>query len=214
MLFAEVFDSRANLLQHLACLGHPLFMPSSKLRRIGKWPVQPRGYTREHRATLRFGFTANRNYVRKQLPRFEDIKNRLRPGARDVDPDFLKRFDRQRVECSRFESGALSLKKFAANSVEKGCGHLAARAVMGANEQDVFLHKQMLSQREDQSKRRLQVSQERHILTGRLTRIVVPFPGSLSASTCPPWSCAMCFTIARPSPVPRMLSAVRALSTR
>jgi hypothetical protein len=57
---------------------------------------------------------------------------------------------------------------------------------MDANEQDVFLHKQMLSQRENQSKHRLQVSQERHILTGMLSRIVVPFPGSLSASTCPP----------------------------
>ena len=186
MLFAEGFDPRENLLQHLSCSGHLLLMRSSKLRRIGKWPVQPFGYPREHWTTFRFGFTANRNYVRKQLPRFGDIKNRLRPGARDVDPDFLKRFDRQRVECSRFESGALSLKKFAANSVEKGCGHLAARAVMGANEQDVFLHKQMLSQREDQSKRRLQVSQERHILTGRITRIVVPLLISLSASTRPP----------------------------
>ena len=144
MLFAEVFDPRANLLEHLACPGHLLFMRSSKLRRIGKWPVQPFGYTREHRATFRFGFTANCNYVRKELPRFEDIENRLRPGARDVDPDFLKRFDRQRVECSRFESGALCLKKLAANPVEKRCAHLAARAVMDANEKDIFFHKQML----------------------------------------------------------------------
>jgi len=144
MLFAEGFDPRANLLQHIACPGHLLFRRSSKLRRIGKWPVQPFGYTREHRATFRFGFTANCNYVRKELPRFEDIENRLRPGARDVDPDFLKRFDRQSVECSRFEPGALCLKKLAANPVEKRCGHLAARAVMDANEKDVFFHKQML----------------------------------------------------------------------
>ena len=144
MLFAEVFDPRANLLQHFACPGHLLLMLSSKLRRIGKWPVQPFGYTREHRATFRFGFTANCNYVRKELPRLEDVKDRLRPGARDVHPDFLKRFDRQRVECSRFESGALSVKKLAANPVEKRCSHLAARAVMDANEKDVFLHEQKL----------------------------------------------------------------------
>ncbi len=176
--------------------------------------MQPCGYIREHWAALRFGFTANCNYVGKQLTGFEDVKDRLRPDARDVDPDFLKRFDRQRVECSRFESCALCLKKLAANSVEKRCGHLAARAVMDTNEKDVFLHKQMLNQREDQSKPRFRVSQERHILTGRTTRIVVPFSISLSASTWPPWSCATCLTIARPRPVPRMLSVLRALSTR
>ena len=214
MLFAEVFNLRANLLQHFACPGHLLFMRSSELRRIGKWPVQPFGYTREYRATFRFGFTANCNYVRKELPRLEDIENRLRPGARDVYPDFLKRFDRQRVECSRLESGALCVKKLAANPVEKRCGHLAARAVMDANEKDVFLHKQMLDEREDQSKRGFRVSQELYILTGRLIRIVVPFPGSLFASTWPPWSCVTCLTIARPRPVPRMLSVLRALSTR
>ena len=183
MLFAEVFDPRANLLQHFACPGHLLLMRSSKLRRIGKWPVQPCGYTREHWAALRFGFTANCNYVGKQLPGSEDVKNRLRPNARDIDPDFLKRFHCQRVECSRFESGALGMKKVAANPVQKRCSHLAARAVMDANEKDVFLHKQMLNQRKDQSKPRLRVSQERHILSGKIRRIVVPLSISLSAST-------------------------------
>ena len=144
MFLTEVFDPRANLLQHLACPRHLFFMRSSKLRWIGKWPVQPCGYTREHRAALRFGFTANCNYVRKELPRFEDIENRLRPGARDVDPDFLKRFHRQRAKCSRLESCALCLKKVATNLVEKRCGHLATRAVMDTNEKDAFLHKQML----------------------------------------------------------------------
>ena len=106
--------------------------------------MQPCGYTREHRAALRFGLIANCYYVGKQLPGFEDVKDRLRPDTRDVHPDFLKRFHRQRVECSRFESGALCVKKLAANPVEKRCSHLAARAVMDANEKDVFLHKQML----------------------------------------------------------------------
>jgi hypothetical protein len=188
MFLAEVFDSGTNLLQNLACPRHLFFMRSSKLRWIGKWPVQPCGYTREQRAALRFGFTANCNYVRKQLTGFENVKDRLRPNARDIDPDFLKRFHHQRVKCSRLESGALCLEKLATNPVEKRRGHLAARAIMDANEKDVFLHKQMLNEREDESKPRLRVSQERHILT--------------------------CLTIARPRPVPRMLSVLRALSTR
>jgi hypothetical protein len=214
MLLAEVFDSRTNLLQNLACPGHLLLMRSNKLRRIGKWPVQPFRYTGEHRAALRFGFTANCNYVPKQLTGFEDVKDRLCPDARDVDPNFLKRFHRKRVKRSRLESGALCLKKLATNLVEKRCSHLAACAVMNTNEKDVLLHKQMLNQRKDQSKPRLRVSQERHIFTGRTTRIVVPLPSSLSASTCPPCNCATCFTIAKPRPVPRMFSAVRALSAR
>src|SRR5438067_9298321 len=124
MFLTEAFDSRANLLQDLACSRHLFFVRSSKLRRIGKWPVQPCGYPREHRAALRFGFTANCNYVGKQLTGFEDVKDRLRSNARDIDPDFLKRFDCQRVECSRFESGALCVKKLAASPVEKRRGHL------------------------------------------------------------------------------------------
>ena len=144
MFLTEAFDSRANLLQDLACSRHLFFVRSSKLRRIGKWPVQPCSYAREHRAALRFGLTANCNYVGKQLTGFEDVKDRLRSNARDIDPDFPKRFHRQRVKCSRLESCALCVKKVAANPVEKRCGHLAARAVMDANEKDVFVHKQML----------------------------------------------------------------------
>ena len=158
MFLTEVFDPRSNLLQHFACPGHFLVMRSCKLRWIGEWPVQPCGYTREHRAALRFGFTANCNYVRKQLPGFEDVKDRLRPNARDIDPDFLKGFHHQRVERSQLESRALGLKRLATNLVEKRCGHLAARAIMDANEKDVFLHKQILDQRDDPSRRRLRVS--------------------------------------------------------
>src|SRR6266436_2455176 len=124
MPFAEVFDPRANLLQHLSCSGHLLLMRSSRLRRIGKWPVQPCRYTREHQAALRFGFTANCNCVGKQLTGFEDVKDRLRSNARDIDPDFPKRFHRERVKCSRLESCALCVKKVAANLVEMRCGHL------------------------------------------------------------------------------------------
>ena len=144
MFLTEAFDSRANLLQDLACSRHLFFVRSSKLRRIGKWPVQPCSYAREHRAAFRFGFTANCNYVRKQLTGFEDVKDRLRPDARDIDPDFLMRFHCQRVERSRLEPCALGLKKVAAILVEKRCGHLAARAIMDTNEKDVFLHEQML----------------------------------------------------------------------
>src|SRR5262249_5123443 len=157
MLFVEIFDSRANLLQNLAYPRHLFFMGSSKVRWIGKWPVQPLRFTCEQRTALRFGLTANCNYVGKQLPGFEDVRDRLCSDTRDVDPNFLKRFHHQRVKRSRLESGALCLKKLATSPVEKRRGHLAARAVMDANEKDVFLHEQMLNQREVQSRCRLRV---------------------------------------------------------
>src|SRR5207248_479663 len=48
---------------------------------------------------------------------------------------------------------------------------------------------------------------------GRMTRIVVPLPSALSASTRPPCSCAICFTMDRPRPVPPS-SRLRARSAR
>ena len=60
----------------------------------------------------------------------------------------------------------------------------------------------MLTETEHKLKPSVGLSPERHITLGRTTRIVVPLSSSLSASTRPPCSCAMCFTIARPRPVP------------
>jgi len=48
---------------------------------------------------------------------------------------------------------------------------------------------------------------------GNTTRILVPLPSSLSASTRPPCNWAICFTIASPRPVPPS-SRPRALSAR
>ena len=49
--------------------------------------------------------------------------------------------------------------------------------------------------------------------SGTQTKNVVPAPSWLSTHTRPPCSCAMCFTIDRPSPVPPV-SRERPLSTR
>ncbi len=51
------------------------------------------------------------------------------------------------------------------------------------------------------------------VAIGSNTRMVVPRPSSLAAWTVPPCSCAMCFTMERPSPVPPS-SRWRALSAR
>ena len=51
------------------------------------------------------------------------------------------------------------------------------------------------------------------ICYGNRTEIFVPLPSSLASEICALWSCAMCFTMDRPSPVPPA-SRERLLSTR
>src|SRR5437762_2535510 len=55
--------------------------------------------------------------------------------------NFLQCFNGQRNERSRFESGTLWYKKLTTNLVEQGCSHLAASAVMNADEKHLFLHR-------------------------------------------------------------------------
>lgn len=77
-----------------------------------------------------------------------------------------------------------------------------------------FFTGRILTETEHKLKPSVGLSPERHIALGSTTRMIVPLSSSLSASTRPPCSCAMCFTIARPRPVPRTLSGPRALSAR
>src|SRR6266403_1846112 len=141
VLFAEVLNLSANFFQQFARFRQPLFVRSAKLRGIGKRPVQPLRYPGENRAAFRLRFTANGDRIRKQLTRFEDVENRLCFVGRDVGPNFLERFNSQRVQRSWFESGTLRFEKLAAHFVEQRCSDLAARAVMNANEKNPLLHR-------------------------------------------------------------------------
>jgi hypothetical protein len=52
VLFAEVLNLSANFFQQLSRFRQPLFVRSSKLRRISKWPVQPFRYAGENRTAF------------------------------------------------------------------------------------------------------------------------------------------------------------------
>jgi hypothetical protein len=52
----------------------------------------------KNRATLRAGFVADRNDVGEELAGLENIEDCAGLVLRDVDPDFLMRFDHKRVE--------------------------------------------------------------------------------------------------------------------
>src|SRR5688572_31220136 len=95
---------------------------------------------REDGTFLGAGLIANGHDVGDELPGLEDVENGLRFLFGNIDPDFLHRFDHERIQRSRLEAGALGVEKVAAKMIEPRLGHLAAGAVVNADEKNVWLH--------------------------------------------------------------------------
>jgi hypothetical protein len=72
--------------------------------------------------------------VGEKFARFKDVEHGLSSLARNVDSDFSHRFDCHWIECARFQPRAVRFKMIATDIVEKRFGHLAAGAVMDADE--------------------------------------------------------------------------------
>ena len=141
MLVAELPNLIVDLVQHLTRLLQFFFVRATELRWIGKRPVQSRRHAWKNWAAGSFRFVAHRDHVGEKLPRFENIEDRACFVFGNIDPDLAKNFNHERIEFARLESGALCFKEFAAMFVEQRRRHLAARAVMHANEQDFLFHK-------------------------------------------------------------------------
>lgn len=94
----------------------------------------------ENRATLRAGFIAHSNDVMEMVPTADKVESRLRLVLRDIDPHFSHgRYD-DGVKFTRFNARALGFKHIRTSGVQKSLRHLAARAVMDANEKSFLLH--------------------------------------------------------------------------
>ena len=102
--------------------------------------MKARGQAGENRATLRAGFVANGDDVGKHGAGFDNIRNRLRLMAGNIQAEFVHRFNGQWIEFARFETGAARFKLSAANLIQKCLRHLAAGAVVDANKQDFPFH--------------------------------------------------------------------------
>ena len=101
--------------------------------------MQTFGDTGKDRATLRAGLIANGDRVMEQFSGLEHIENSLGLFARNVDADLLHCLDYDRIQPAGFESGAHCFEFLAADLIQERLSHLAARAVMNANENDSFL---------------------------------------------------------------------------
>ena len=96
--------------------------------------------TREDWTLLRAALIANRNDICEDRARFPNIENSLHALARNVDPYLRHRFDDERIKGSRFEAGALCFELVAADVIHPGLGHLAARTVVDADEENALFH--------------------------------------------------------------------------
>ena len=93
-------------------------MRAGELRRIIEWPMQSGGNARENRATFRLGFAANRHYKLERLAGFQNIEHALGGVLRDVDSEFLERFDNDRIDRAWLQTGTLCFKDFATGFVQ------------------------------------------------------------------------------------------------
>jgi hypothetical protein len=124
----------------MARLLQTCFARATERCRIREEPMQSFRDAGKNRATLRAGFVADRDDVGEQVPGLENIEDSARFVLRDVDPDFVKRFDRERVERAGLEPGAFRLKPGAARAIEERRRHLAACAIVNTNEEHFRFH--------------------------------------------------------------------------
>ena len=141
LFVAELPDFSIDLLQDFARSFQFVLVRARQFRRIGKRPMQTRGHTGKDRATLRLCFTANGDDKWKKLTRFENVKHGLRSVSRNVDPDFSQGLHRQRIQFARLEASAVRFEEFTTDLVEQRRRHLASRAVVHANEQNLLFHR-------------------------------------------------------------------------
>jgi hypothetical protein len=140
MFGTEAPDLVVDLLPNAARLVQSIFMRSGELRRIRERPMQSRRHPGENRTALGLRFIANGDHVGEQLSGFEDVEHGARFVFGNIDPTLVERFDRERIEFARLQAGAFRFKEFAAPFVQQRRRHLAARAVVHANEENFLFH--------------------------------------------------------------------------
>ena len=98
------------------------------------------GDARKNGTTLGARFIADGDDMGKKFAGFEDLEDSLRFLLGNIDPHFLHRFDHEWIQRAGFESGALRGERIATEMIQPRLGHLAAGAVVDADEEDVWFH--------------------------------------------------------------------------
>src|SRR5438552_1305964 len=98
--------------------------------------MQPFGRTGKDRALFRAGFVAKSDYVVKRLPSLDQVEYAFGPVSRNVDAVFLHHLDDTRVQRAGLKPGALGFKSSLPEMIQIRFGHLAAGAVVHADEKN------------------------------------------------------------------------------
>ena len=101
--------------------------------------MQTLSRSRENRATTRLGLAANGDDIGKELARFENIEDGLRLLFGNVEAYFAHHLHHERIQCSRFQARALDFELSPTDIAQEGFGHLAARAVVDTDKEDIGL---------------------------------------------------------------------------
>jgi hypothetical protein len=137
---APRFDLFSDFVPDFSDTGHFLVVRAGERGRIAETPVKTFGHAGKNRTTLGAGFIANGDHVAKKLARLEEVENSARFLLRNIDARFPHRFNHERIQNARFEAGAFRREKIAADLIQPSLGHLAAGAVVNADEQDIRFH--------------------------------------------------------------------------
>ena len=112
--------------------------------------MQSRRLAGKYRTAFRARLIANSDDVIKLFFARDEVGDGFGLVAGDVDAVLLHRLHHDRIQLSRFNAGALGEKIIRANPVQKRLSHLAARAVVNADEEH-FLFRHRGKCREHQS---------------------------------------------------------------
>lgn len=98
----------------------------------------PARFAGKNRAPLGAGFVAHGDDIIEKGTALNHRRDRLCPVARNVEARFAQCFDHDWIELARLDPGTLGVETIAGDLVEECLRHLAASAVMNANEEDLF----------------------------------------------------------------------------
>ena len=102
--------------------------------------MEARSLAGKIRAPLGARFVAHRHHVIELRAALEHLVGGFRGVAGDVDAGLLHHLHHDGVELAGLDASALRFERAAAELVDERFGHLAAGAVVDADEQDFLFH--------------------------------------------------------------------------
>lgn len=126
-----------DLVAHLAEFLQARLMAALESGRIFKRPVQALIHARPGGRAVLLGLVAHGNQVLEQALA-KELADALGARAGQVVADLGHHLDGERVDALRLQPGAVDFEMVAGHAPQKGFGHLAARRVAGAQENDAL----------------------------------------------------------------------------